>query len=215
MTGFLLLNFLFHYRALPDIADATATHNDPTITVPNDVALTLAADKGRSYGKSDATATLEMVIDLTCRHCAEEYQPVMVALKPAITNGQVRVVVRHLVRPSQPAAQPATELAFAAAALGEHTVAMDVLLGTNPDASTAGLTNRLAEVIDLAKLTPILQQSSALHQLIADDQQRILMLGLGPRTPAAALIIDGRVTQRWAGDLPVAGILAALPKTEF
>ena len=213
MTGLFVTNFAFHHNAIADIATSPT---DPVVTAPNDVALHIAADKGRTYGKPHATATLEIVIDLTCRHCAELYQPLMLALKPAIADGQVRVVIRHLVRPSQPAAQPASELIFAAAALGEHAVAMDVLLGTNPDANAAGLTSRLADVIDLAKLSPILnKQHAAITTLIADDQQRIQLLGVGPRAPAAALIIDGRVTQRWGGDLPVAAVLAALPKTAY
>jgi protein-disulfide isomerase len=213
MTGLLITNLAFHHKAIPDVTTSTT---DPTVTTPDNVALHLAADKGRTYGRPQAAATLEIVIDVTCRHCAELYQPLMLALKPAIADGQVRVIIRHLVRPSQPAGKPASELLFAAAALGEHAVAMDVLLGTNPDASAAGLTSRLADVIDLAKLSPILhEQHAAISTLIADDQQRIQLLSVGPRTPAAALIVDGRVTQRWGGDLPVTAILVALPKTAY
>jgi hypothetical protein len=213
ITGLLATNFIFHHKA---VADVVAEPSDSVITTPKDFAFHIAADKGRTYGKTTATTTLEIVIDITCRHCAELYQPLMEALKPALNNGQLRVVIRHLIRPSQPAVVPASELLFAAAAIGEHQIAMEVLLGTKPDASAAGMTSRLAEVIPLEKLSPLShEQQAAISTLIADDQQRIKLLGVGPRTPAAALLVDGRVTHRWGGDLPIAAIVSALPETAY
>lgn len=205
LMGWLVFNAVFHHTP---VADAMAP---TTGTRPVDADVTLAADHGRSYGDRTAPRTLEVVIDLTCRHCAEQYRPLMDALKPALAAKRVRVVVRHLVRPSQGASTPAAELALAAAAVGGHAVALEVLLGSNPDAGAAGLRARVAEVVDPAKLDAVMANGiETIRTLLADDQQRVTLLGVGPRTPSAVLLEDGKVTRRWVGDLPAAAIAAAL-----
>jgi protein-disulfide isomerase len=206
IAGWLIMNALFHHTPVADVA---ATPGPTPATV--DVDLTAAANRGRMYGDPSAARTLEVVVDLTCRHCAEQYRPLMAHLQPAIAAKRVRVVVRHLVRPSQSASTPAAELALAAAVLGEHAAAMEVLLGSNPEAGVAGLQARLGEVIDAVKLDAVFAtQRTALAALLADDQQRITLLGVGPRTPSAVLLEDGKVTKRWAGELPVSSIAMAL-----
>ena len=206
--GWLIMNALFHHTPVADTTTGVATA-EPPITVNIDVSA--AANRGRSYGDPLAPYTLEVVIDLTCRHCAEQYRPLMEALKSAVAAKRVRVVVRHLVRPSQSASAPAAELALAAAALGEHATALETLLGSNPDAGFDGLKARLAEVMDAAKLDGVLAQDRVtMAGLLADDQQRIGLLGVGSRTPSAVLLDKGKVTKRWSGDLPVVAIVAAL-----
>jgi protein-disulfide isomerase/uncharacterized membrane protein len=207
-AGWLVMNALFHHQPIAD--RAVATPDTTTQATPvSDVAL--AIDRGRTYGDPAARKTLEIVIDLTCRHCAEQYRPLMQALVAPIAAKRVHVVVRHLVRPSQPASRPAAELALAAAALGQHAAALDVLLGSNPDAGRAGLLARLEESLDTSDLWALVATSQlALDAALADDQQRIGQLGTGARTPAAVLIDAGRVTRQWSGDLPVTAILATL-----
>ena len=208
LAGWLIMNALFHHQAVADVA---APGHGPGQSATATSPVSAAADRGRTYGVASARRTLEIVIDLTCSHCAEQYRPVMDALKPAIAAKRVQVVIRHLVRPSQPASQHASELALAAAAIGEHATAMEVLLGSNPDAGFAGLKARLAEVVDPTKLDGVLtRDAAAISALIADDQQRIAQLGMGPRTPAAALSEDGKVVKRWSGDLPLADLVASL-----
>lgn len=204
--GWLVMNALFHHTPVPDAARSTGT-----TVAPVDVDLSIAVNRGRTYGDPAAAKTLEVVIDLTCTHCAEQYRPLMIALKPALAAKRVRVVVRHLVRPSQAASTPAAELALAAAAIGEHAAAMEVLLGSNPDSGLAGLTARVAEVVDPAKLDAVMKRDiGAIRTVLGDDQSRVLLLGTGPRTPAAVLLEDGKVTKRWVGDLPATAITAAL-----
>ncbi|MBA3701149.1 MAG: thioredoxin domain-containing protein [Planctomycetes bacterium] len=203
-AGLLMTNAVFHHQPVPDVATTTSAATPPTRA-------STTIDHGRIYGSNEATRTLELVVDLTCRHCAEQYRPVMVALKPAIAAKRVRVVVRHLVRPSQAASGPAAELVLAAAAMGEHASAMDTLLGSNPDAGLAGMKARLGEVIDAEKLDGVFSADrTAVTTVLNDDQQRIRQLGLGPRTPSAVLIEDGKVTKTWSGDLPAPAIVAAL-----
>lgn len=205
IVGWLVMNALFHHTPVVD----AVTSGSPPPT--GDARLSVAANHGRMYGDPSAPRTLEVVIDLTCRHCAEQYRPLMAGLQPAIAAKRVRVVVRHLVRPSQSASTPAAELALAAAVLGEHATAMEVLLGSNPDAGVAGLQARLGEVIDPVKLDAVFAtQRADLGALLADDQQRIALLGAGARTPSAVLLEDGKVTKRWSGDLPIPAIIAAL-----
>ena len=206
ITGVLVFNAAFHHTPVADVAPATA----PATAVPA-IASSEEANRGRSYGVSSAPYTLEIIIDITCRHCAELYRPLMEALKPKIAAQRVQVIVRHLVRPSQAASQPATELIFAAATFGEHATAMDVLLGSNPEAGLAGMKARLGEVLDAKKLdAALLSQGPAIATLIAADQLRISQLGMGPRTPSAVLSNHGRVTQRWSADLPVTAIVGSL-----
>lgn len=209
--GWLAMNAVFHHTPVADVVTTTPTTIPTTTPASTTNDFTVRADRGRSYGDAAAPRTLEIVIELTCRHCAEQYRPLMEALKPAIASKRVRVVIRHLVRPSQTASKPAAELALAAAALGEHATAMEILLGSNPDSGAAGLQARLADVMDPEKLAGVMSaEHSALTQVLADDQQRIALLGMGPATPAAVLTQDGRVTKRWSGTLPVTAILAAL-----
>lgn len=206
LMSWLAFNAVFHHAPVPDIA-TTAT----TTTMPVDVEVSTAITRGRTYGDAAASKTLEVVIDLTCRHCAEQYRPLMEALKPALAAKRVRVVVRHLVRPSQAASAPAAELALAAAALGEHASALEILLGSNPDAGQAGLQARLADVLDPAKLDGVMNRNlETIRTVLTDDQQRITLLGVGPQTPSAVLLEDGKVTKRWSGNLPTAAIAAAL-----
>ncbi len=207
IAGILVFNAAFHHTPVADVATATTPN---TITTPP-IALSEEANRGRAYGVSTAPYTLEIVIDLTCRHCAELYRPLMEALKPKIAAQRVQVIVRHLVRPSQAASLPATELILAAATFSEHATAMEILLGSNPDAGLAGMKARLSEVLDAKKLdAALISQGPAITTLIAADQLRISQLGLGSRTPSAVLIDHGRVTQRWSGTLPVAAIVAAM-----
>ena len=207
-AGLLLTNAAFHHQVVPDLAPPSTV--TVTVTAPSPAAAT-TIDAGRRYGDAEAKRSLELVIDLTCRHCAEQYRPLMVALKPAMAAKRVRVVVRHLVRPSQAASGPAAELVLAAAALGEHASAMEVLLGSNPDAGLAGMKARLGEVIDGERLDGVFSADhAAITAVVNDDQQRIRQLGVGPRTPSAVLIDDGKVTRTWSGALPVTAILAAL-----
>lgn len=209
LVGVLVANAVFHHTAVPDVKPAIGGPQLPVAA--DDQARRQTAEAGRTYGHATAPRTLELIIDLTCRHCAEQYRPLMDALKPAIAAKRVRVVVRHLVRPSQSASTPAAELALAAAVLGEHAAAMEVLLGSNQDAGVAGLQARLGEVIDPVKLDAVFStQRNALGALLIDDQQRITLLGVGPRTPSAVLLENGKVTKRWSGDLPVTAILASL-----
>jgi protein-disulfide isomerase len=204
--GWLAFNAVFHHAPVADVATTL-----PPSTTPVDVDVSTAINRGRTYGDPAAPRTLEVVIDLTCRHCAEQYRPLMEALKPALAAKRVRVVVRHLVRPSQHASTPAAELALAAAAISEHGAALEILLGSNPDAGEAGLRARLADVLDPTKLDGVIDRSmDTIRTALADDQQRIALLGTGPQTPSAVLLEDGKVTKRWAGNLPAAAIAAAL-----
>jgi protein-disulfide isomerase len=211
--GWLLMNAVFHHTPVADVMTTTpAPSTTPTTTpVPPPSAFTQHIEQGRSYGDSAAPYTLEIMIELTCRHCAEQYRPMMEALKPAIANKRVRVVIRHLVRPSQAASKPAAELVLAAAGLGDHAMAMEVLLGSHPEAGASGLQARLADVLDAAKLADAMaKEHDAIAQVLGEDQQRITVLGMGTRTPAAILTSNGRVTQRWSGTLPASAIIAAL-----
>lgn len=205
IAGVLGANAVFHHAPVADAATGVATGPVTSVTASE------IADRGRSYGDATSRRTLEVVIDLTCRHCAEQYRPLMEALNPIIAAKRVRVVVRHLVRPSQAASGPAAELALAAAALQEHAAALEILLPSNPDAGFAGLKARLEEVIDPVKLNGVLSKDrAAITALLNEDQQSISQLGVGARTPSAVLIEDGKVSKTWSGDLPIPAIVAAL-----
>ena len=199
IAGWLITNALFHHGPVADVAAPSAA----TAAMSS-----LEADRGRTYGVKTAPWQLDLTIELTCRSCAEQYRPLMDALRPQIAAGRVKIVVHHQVRPSQAASRPAAMLALAAAAMGEHASAMEVLLGTNPDAGFDGLKARLGEVIDPVRLNAVLSaQMAAIEALLADDQKRFGKL----RAPSAVLLntADG-TSKAWAGDLPLPAILAAL-----
>ncbi len=208
LAGVLVLNAVYHHTPVADVVKSETATPETSLLQRKSAK---AADLGRTYGDQTAPRTLEVIIDLTCGHCAEQYRPLMEALKPIIAAKRVRVVVRHLVRPSQAASGPAAELALAAAALHEHATALEILLPSNPDAGFAGLKARLEEVLDPVKLDGVLSKDRAtITALLNDDQQRIGQLGVGSRTPSAVLINDGKVSKTWSGDLPIPAIIAAL-----
>lgn len=191
-------NAVFHHQLMPDVAPVS--HETPALS---DVAL--RADANRSRGQVTAPVVIDYALSLQCGHCAEQHQPLLDALAPAVAAGRVRLVVHPVVRPSDPGSVWLAQCALAAAAhssdafddfLREH-------LGTR-----AGLSRD--ELLALGgDLTTLDHETAAVAGVVEVDQQTLNDLGYRGATPFIAVRRDGRIT-RFARDIPLPELLAAI-----
>ncbi len=212
LAGWLAANALFHHTPVADVS-APPSGTTPTVMLPaaGDAALLARIDAGRTRGRVDARATLELVLDLHCATCAKQHGPLLMALAPAIADGRVKVVIRLMVRSSHPVGLDAARLVLAAAAIGEHETALTTLLDSNPQSRPDGLRARLAEVIAIAPVDAVLRDHVAvLDQTITEDAGRLAALKVGIRTPSAVLLRGDRELGRWSGEFAPAAVVDAL-----
>ena len=212
IAGWLIANAIFHHTPVADVS-APPSGTTPTVTQPlaGDAALLARINAGRTRGRADAPATLELALDLHCASCAKLHGPLMVALAPAITDGRLKVVIRLVVRPSHPIGRDSTRLVLAAAAVGEHDTALTTLLDSSPQSKPDGLRARLADVITIAPVDAVLRDHlTALDQTIDGDAARLAALRVGIKTPSAVLLRDGRELGRWSGEFAPALVVDAL-----
>ena len=212
LAGWLIANAIFHHMPVADVS-TPPSGTTPTVTQPlaGDAALLARIDGGRTRGRADAPATLELALDLHCATCAKLHGPLLVALAPAIADGRLKVVIRLVVRLSHPVGRDAAHLVLAAAAIGEHETALITLLDSNPMSRPEGLRARLAEAIAIAPIDLVLHDHlAALDQTIAEDAARLVALKVGIKTPSAVLLRDGREISRWSGEFAPALVVDAL-----
>ena len=213
LAGWLISNAVFHHTPVADVSVPPSGTTTPTVTQPiaGDDALLARIDAGRTRGRADAPATLELALDLHCATCAKLHGPLLVALTPAIAEGRLKVVIRLVVRLSHPVGRDAAHLVLAAAAIGEHETALITLLDSNPMSRPEGLRARLAEAIAIAPIDLVLHDHlAALDQTIAEDAARLVALKVGIKTPSAVLLRDGREISRWSGEFAPALVVDAL-----
>jgi len=204
VLGLLAIIALFHHGPVRDVITPVAQ-----VAAPSD-ALSLRMDAHRSRGPVDAVQQLEVVLDLQCAHCAESWSGLAAVIGPAVRDGRLRLTVRLVVRPSQPASRDLARWAFAAAAdsAAAHGRYLVTFLGTRTDLTTDEVRSAHAE--DLA---PILAAAAAhgpvIEALVEADQALISRLGLRGATPLLVLSGAGRELGRWSGSAATPEALAA------
>lgn len=212
LAGWLMANAVFHHTPVADVS-TPPSGTTPTVTQPTagDAALLARIDAGRTRGRADSPATLELALDLHCESCAKLHGPLMAALAPAIADGRLKVVHRLMVRKSHPAGRAAAHLLLAAAASGDHESVLAILLGSNPQSQPDGLRARVAEDLAIAPIDAVVDgYVPVLDRVIAEDAARLAALKVGIKTPTAVLLRDGHEVGRWSGDFAPALVVDAL-----
>jgi hypothetical protein len=201
LLGALGSNALFHHQPIADVASvAPAAGSAASITV-----LAQQADANRRRGLDHAPIRIDYALSLQCSHCAEQHQPLLDALAPAIAAGRVLLIMRPVVRASDDGGRWLAQCALAAAA-GSPEAFDDFLrerLGTR-----AELTRE--ELLTLGGDLPRLDRDTAdLAALVDADQQALKALGYRGVTPFIAIRRGTSIT-RFVRDLPLAEISTAL-----
>jgi hypothetical protein len=173
------------------------------------------ADANRRQGRTDAPLVLELAIDFQCPHCAESYDRLIAMLAPAVTEGTLEIVVRHAVRPSEPASHDLAGWAFAAAAESgaAYRAYVGGMLGTRDGVLTADLLHGpMAEPLRLAeRKRQASQHATVIATLVDSDSIRLRELGFKGRTPLAELRDrHGRRLGRWETEITPSAVLATL-----
>ena len=201
ILGTLGSNAIFHHQVVPDSVPSSTS---ATLT-PATTDLEKNADANRSRGLSDAPIQIDYALSLQCGHCAEQHQPLLDALAPAIAAGRVRLVIRPVVRPADPGSVWLAQCALAAAAhsADDFDNFLRERLGTR-----AALTRE--ELLTLGGDLPALDRDTAqVANLVTSDQGTLATLGYRGSTPFVALRHGTKIT-RFVRDLQMAEIVAAI-----
>jgi hypothetical protein len=83
-----------------------------------DTALLARLDRGRRIGPADAKLRAELVFAYNCGHCAESFAPLLRALDPLCSAGQLEACVRFLHAKKDAQSRTLSHLTFAAALEG-------------------------------------------------------------------------------------------------
>jgi len=210
----LVLHAAFHPGLVSDTIDVDLASNpEATATVlsPTNKMAFATADGIRRSGDRAAPLVIELVLDLQCPICARQHHELMAALAPALTGKRAELVVRHLVRKSEPASQTLGRWAFAAAIDGQQTYDFYIasMLGSRSGADPRELRTHLAEAIDPLLLDAIASRhQAAIDRLLAQDAQRLIELKAPARTPQLIAVerSSGTILKRWVGELPITDI---------
>jgi len=204
LLGTLGANAVFHHQAVPDTLPDVATASTTTVAL-HTLALHTIADANRSRGVSDAPVQIDYALSLQCSHCAEQHQPLLDALAPAIAAGRVHLVMRPVVRPADSGSIWLAQCALAAAAhsADDFDTFLRERLGTR-----AALTRE--EMLTLGGDLPALDHDvGGVADLVTADQHTLASLGYRGSTPFIAIRHGTKIT-RFARDLPLAEIVAAI-----
>ncbi len=204
LLGGLGLNAVFHHRVGADVPVLPSAELAPADPAANSLAR--AANANRSRGRLTAPLIVEYGYSLQCAHCAAQHGPLLDALGPALAAGRARLVLRPVVRPADGGSVWLARWSLAAAARSPADFDRFVLerLGTR-----AGLERD--ELLTLGGELPALDRAAgggAFDGLVDDDQRTLQRLGYRGVTPFVAVVRDGRVLQRLAGDIPLAELAA-------
>jgi hypothetical protein len=220
--GFLTLNFAFHHQAVGDgpALAPTTTGSAPAMAGSQgslrDAPAYRAIGAAARLGPEAAPYELELVVDLHCQVCARLHGPILTALRPLTQGAEARlaVVTRHLARASDPSSADLVAHLLAAAIMGpEHYRALlATVLGAPEGSDFAALASRIAEVEDPAAITATLDANGPVVGLAMSDAGALLTrLQATGATPQLILTAaDGRVLQRWRGEVEPAEIAKAV-----
>lgn len=204
VLGVLGANAIFHHQVVPDVLPTTNL-TTPTTPTSIETSIKTTADANRSRGVIDAPVLVDYALSLQCSHCAEQHQPLLDALAPAIAAGRVRVVMRPVVRPADAGSVWLAECALAAAAhsADDFDNFLRERLGTR-----AALTRE--EMLTLGGDLPALdRETPQVANLVTADQHALATLGYRGSTPFVAIRHGTKIT-RFVRDLQLAEIIAAI-----
>ena len=201
LLGALGANAAFHHQVVPDVLPPSPS-SAATITTTSFEA---TADANRHRGVVDAPVQIDYALSLQCSHCAEQHQPLLDALAPAIAAGRLRLIIRPVVRPADAGSVWLAECALAAAAhsADDFDTFIRERLGTR-----AALTRE--EMLTLGgDLLALDRDTARVAKLVTADQHTLASLGYRGSTPFVAIRHGTKIT-RFVRDLQLAEIVAAI-----
>lgn len=212
LIGALSANATFHHRPVIDVMEPDRLPPTvPTTAQSGSEDIRPVIEANRSLGAVAAPWRLDLAIDHYCPHCAEAHAGLMKALAP-LAGDHLRIVTRHVVRPSAPRGAELARHALAAAAIDRptFTALTAVLLGTRPDQSWPGVRAFAADVVDAVAIEAMeLRHREVLAGMVKQDLRELRERGIGASTPALALVAaDGRTVRRWDEAVEVSKIAA-------
>jgi protein-disulfide isomerase/uncharacterized membrane protein len=166
------------------------------------------ADANRTRGHADAPLTIDYGYSLQCSHCAEQHGPLLDTLGPAIAAGRVRLILRPIVRPSDPSSRWLARWSFAAAA--QSPTALDRFLIERLD-TRADLSRE--DLLKLGGDLPALDAASAggtFDPLVDADQRALAGLGYRGATPFVVVQRGATVVAKFARDVPLDQLMATI-----
>lgn len=204
LLGLLGTNAVFHHTAVADVVTAPSAGIQAPAS-SSAAKRSALADANRSLGQATAPITVDYAFSLQCSHCAEQHQPLLDALAPAIAAGRVRVIMRPVVRPADAGSHWLAAWAFAAA---EQSPEQFTTFVTKYLSTRGGLTRE--ELLTLGDDLPARDAAAAggiFDQLITSDQQTLRTLGYHGATPFVAVVKDGVVRGRSMRDLAIPALV--------
>jgi len=173
-------------------------------------ALAVAIDRGRKQGGAAPKLRVELHLSFNCGHCAEEFEPLLDALRPHCDDGEAELVVRLVAVKKEPASRELSKLALAAARDGRFrermvaTFAVRKSAVVDPKQRAPGgmkeVVNRYLErdALTLAKLKEqpavaddaafVAAHAALFDRLVAADEAAITQLGGAGELPWLFLV---------------------------
>ena len=201
LLGTLGANAAFHHQVVPDILPPSP----PSAATITTTSFEATADANRHRGVVDAPVQIDYALSLQCSHCADQHQPLLDALAPAIAAGRLRLIIRPVVRPADAGSVWLAECALAAAAhsADDFDSFIRERLGTR-----AALTRE--EMLTLGgDLLALDRDTARVAKLVTADQHTLASLGYRGSTPFVAIRHGTKIT-RFVRDLQLAEIVAAI-----
>lgn len=220
LLGALTLNAVFHHRVEADVVEQPATQGMPPpvtgIVGPTTAAgsttganpVTLRADANRTRGTADAPLTVEYGYSLQCSHCAEQHGPLLATLAPAVADGRIRLVLRPVVRPSDPGSRWLALWSFAAALQSPEDLDRYLIerLDTRADLSRGDLLKLGGEL----PLLDTIAGKNDFGPLVDGDQKTLAGFGYRGATPFVVVHRGAAVVGKFARDVPLDQLTMAL-----
>ena len=216
LLGALSLNAVFHHRVEADVVEPPAAGGTTSSGTGSSTAAAVTytdygptcADNFRTRGKADAPLTVEYGYSLQCSHCAEQHGPLLATLAPAIADGRVRLVLRPVVRPSDPGSRWLALWSFAAALQSPEDLDRYLIerLDTRADLSREDL---LKLGGDLPMLDTIAGKNH-FEPLVDGDQKTLAGFGYRGATPFVVVHRGATVVAKFARDVPLDQLATAL-----
>lgn len=157
-------------------------------------------DLGRRLGQPDAPLVAEVVIDVRCPHCALVFAPLLTALDGALAAGRVEVLIRCMVRDSDPASREVVGHLLATGLTGSFRTASSAVLEAGGAGGWDAVQERLRGKLDPAVMASAYRAAAPeLAGVIERDLDRLALLGCRTTPLVVLWRRSGAEVARWSG----------------
>jgi len=154
----------------------------------------------RQLGTGKASATVDLVLDINCLHCAEVFSPTMLALQHFAAAGAIDVTVRWWPRPREVQSTDLISHILAAPNATEFRLLSSLVVGTPAGRDWQFLRPRLAELIEPSIVERRYEANrEAIAGLLAEDAAFVKRWSLRHVPTIILQGRDGTLLGRWEG----------------